>query len=679
MADPPTQRAEAGRFSTPRAIASVFIVTAVTVTSLLFLQSAQAFDPIAATSTSTTAAVKSQANPLAAVAVSGGDGVTTLRISVSTDLGTLSMASNPTGLTLATGFSSWSNQAEIAFTGTRDNVNAALATLTLNPGNTAGSTAHMTINVQEFTAGMAYSPENGHYYQFIAAPQIMFDAARTAAQSLTYGGQSGYLASIPSGTINDLIADKIPGATNVWFGAAATNYPSGTVRRSWAWTDGPLAGTVMLKCSNPSDVCSEVEGPWPLSGLWAGGEPNNWSNIESAAVTNWSGMPGEWNDLSPTENGNIDGYIAEFGDQANGSSTPFTGTDTDTASVAVVAGPPGAPTGVTATSHGATGTVSWTAPADDGGSPVTHYTVTATGGGTCTATAPAVTCSISGLTIGNTYTFTVVTHTAAGTSTSSTPSNAVTPTTATPAPPSNVVASPIDSTSVIVSWTATDDDGGEPVTYTVTAEPGGLSCQTTETSCVVSGLSPGTNYAFSVSAVNSAGSSGAAASLLTTTPAAAADEVAPVLSGVGFNSRRIRPAKRKAGPILAASSIDDLLGSAKRKRAKVGTTVYLTSSEDAMLSVRIHRVHTGVVSRGRCVSRKRRRPGRSAKTCVLKRSVIPVVGTVTVKAGANRLKFTGRVRGKKLRTGRYDLIFRLTDAAGNVSNEKSAKIRVVKR
>lgn len=94
---------------------------------------------------------------------------------------------------------------------------------------------------------------------------------------------------------------------------------------------------------------------------------------------------------------------------------------------------PGPPQSVTSSAGDGQATVSWTAPASDGGSAITAYTVTASpGGGSCTATAPATNCTVTGLVNGTAYTFTVVATNAAGNSTPSGASAAVTPT----APPS---------------------------------------------------------------------------------------------------------------------------------------------------------------------------------------------------------------------------------------------------
>lgn len=80
-----------------------------------------------------------------------------------------------------------------------------------------------------------------------------------------------------------------------------------------------------------------------------------------------------------------------------------------------------------------------------------------------------------------------------------------------PGAPTSVVATP-GANQAIVSWTAPTDDGGAgPVSYTVTAGPGGPTCTTTATSCLITGIAPG-DTVFSVVATTPAGSSAAAAS-----------------------------------------------------------------------------------------------------------------------------------------------------------------------
>jgi hypothetical protein len=81
---------------------------------------------------------------------------------------------------------------------------------------------------------------------------------------------------------------------------------------------------------------------------------------------------------------------------------------------------------VTAAAGNASATVSFTAPASNGGSPITSYTVTASPGG-ATASGSASPITVTGLTNGTAYTFTVTAANANGTGPASVASNSVTP------------------------------------------------------------------------------------------------------------------------------------------------------------------------------------------------------------------------------------------------------------
>lgn len=167
--------------------------------------------------------------------------------------------------------------------------------------------------------------------------------------------------------------------------------------------------------------------------------------------------------------------------------------------------PPGAPTGVTGLPGNGQVTVSWTAPASNGGSPITTYTVSASPGGQTCTTGGTLSCTVSGLTNNTNYTFTVVATNASGNGPASTASAAVTPASL-PDPP-YAIYGVAGNGQVTVAWTAPDSTGGYPVTgYTVTSAPGGQTCTTTgATSCVVSGLTNGTAYTFTATATTMIG------------------------------------------------------------------------------------------------------------------------------------------------------------------------------
>jgi uncharacterized repeat protein (TIGR01451 family) len=93
---------------------------------------------------------------------------------------------------------------------------------------------------------------------------------------------------------------------------------------------------------------------------------------------------------------------------------------------------PGAPTGAVATAGNASAQVAWSAPASNGGLPITNYTVTAmlngvTSVGNITVPAGQTGLNFTGLNNGSLYNFNVVATNAAGNSGASLPSNAVTP------------------------------------------------------------------------------------------------------------------------------------------------------------------------------------------------------------------------------------------------------------
>jgi hypothetical protein len=110
--------------------------------------------------------------------------------------------------------------------------------------------------------------------------------------------------------------------------------------------------------------------------------------------------------------------------------------DIDFAITMVVNGPPAAPTVTETTSGDGWANVAWQTPADDGGSPITSYTVYATDTATQTpAGAPesvfgtATRATVRGLVNGVSYRFTVLATNAAGSGPASAPTNAVTPST----------------------------------------------------------------------------------------------------------------------------------------------------------------------------------------------------------------------------------------------------------
>lgn len=174
---------------------------------------------------------------------------------------------------------------------------------------------------------------------------------------------------------------------------------------------------------------------------------------------------------------------------------------------------PGAPSAVHATAGDTTATVAWQRPVSNGGAALTEYVATSQPEGhTCSVASPAVTCTVTGLTNGTPYTFTVrATNQAGLTSVPSAASDPVTPHVIVyaPATPTGVVAVP-DANAARVTWQEPASDGGSAITsYRVTSSPGAKTCTAIPPAlgCTVTGLNYLSGYRFTVTAINAVGPS----------------------------------------------------------------------------------------------------------------------------------------------------------------------------
>lgn len=419
-----------------------------------------------ATSTSTVEVVAGAPTTLAGLGVTADAGEA-VSVTVATTLGQLTVDTG-TGIALDFGYSA--TGAEVAFSGTGAQVNAALDTLALTTSLASiGGTA--TISLMARSASVAvYAPSTGHFYEYVSSPGVTWAGAQSGAASHSLGGQQGYLATVPDAAVNELIASRIAGANNVWLGGQAADAGG---NRVWTWRTGPLANVEFSRCSSTAyNFSCDFIGSAGAYRNWASLEPNNWDGGsligEGFMVTNWNGVRGQWNDLPNAATG-IAGYVVEYGDLAYGASTSFTGVYTASSAVTIV-GVPSAPTSVTVAAGLGQASVSFGAPASDGGAAVDGYRVTPSPSGSAIDCAGSP-CVVTGLTPGVVQTLSVQAHNGHGWS----PSATVTAT------PGSVPGDPTGTPAVLVVGVApgaTVTATGYPApSYAVTAGalPSGVS------------------------------------------------------------------------------------------------------------------------------------------------------------------------------------------------------------
>jgi len=199
-------------------------------------------------------------------------------------------------------------------------------------------------------------------------------------------------------------------------------------------------------------------------------------------------------------------------------SNNLVGTSASTAEVVATPGRVAGPvTEVTATPGVGMLTISWTEPEDDGGSPITGYSVTLTPGGkTCKVDQDSTSCDIAGLTIGTTYAAKVVAINGVGTSiASNSPSVKVV---GAPSVVRNLSATGL-AKSAKVYFAVPANNGGSPITnyyFSVTGpsgftwQSGPVTARLVKGSYTITGLTKGLTYTISVTVDNEFGMSAAA-------------------------------------------------------------------------------------------------------------------------------------------------------------------------
>ena len=292
--------------------------------------------------------------------------------------------------------------------------------------------------------------------------------------------------------------------------------------------EGALSGasSAVTPAAVPSapTIFSVTRGNAQATIAWTDGSSNG-SAISSQTIYVYSG-----GSLVSTKT-NCSGSPCTVTSLTNGTSYTFKVSDSNgvgegalsgTSSPVTPATLPGTPQNVSVVATGGQAVVSWTPPASNGGSPIISYSVS-TGAHSCsyTVSSPETdTCTITGLTNGSSYTFSVTATNGIGSGSASAGGPA---TMLFPAP---VLTSAVAAKNQItLTWTAPTVTDGKIVSFTGSANDGNghtfyCSGSKSAKTCTITGLSDLTTYTTSVKATeNKGGTISALSNTISSTPA----------------------------------------------------------------------------------------------------------------------------------------------------------------
>jgi len=153
-----------------------------------------------------------------------------------------------------------------------------------------------------------FLPQTGHYYEYVPDIGIRWDEARQAAESRTFFGLQGYLATVTLPEEAQLTGEQASGTG--WIGGSDAQ-----TEGRWVWVTGPESGQVFWN--------GGIDGSSPNFAFWNNQEPNDldrgdglgedYAHVTAPGI----GIPGSWNDLpvDGDESGDFQpkGYIVEYG------------------------------------------------------------------------------------------------------------------------------------------------------------------------------------------------------------------------------------------------------------------------------------------------------------------------------------------------------------------------------
>jgi hypothetical protein len=471
---------------------------------------------IVATNAVGTSASSASSSSVIATGVPGAPSITAVYPGDGQALATFNAPASTGGLSI-TSYTITSSPGGFSATGTASPLtvigltNGTAYTFTVIANNAAGSSPASAPSNITTPLGAPSAPQNVSANIVGTSAVVSFEAPVTdgGLPVVNYkvtanpGGFTGIAASSPI-----TIPGLTPGTTYS-FTVTATNSAGTSI------ASAPVTASTVATVPNAPTILSAIAGNSQATVEFATPVNDGGSPVISYTIVSSPGSIAATGANSPLivtslTNG-INYTFTAIANNANGSSVASA-----PSSAVTPVGLPGAPTAVSASLSGANVSVSFTTPVNNGGAVITSYVITSNPG-SITATGAASPVIITGLTSGQQYAFTVVAINATGTSASSAPSAPIMVTGVPTAP--SISSATAGNAQVTVSFAAPSSNGGSVITsYTVTSSPGNISATGAVSPIIVTGLTNGTAYTFTVKATNAIGNSAASSASASATP-----------------------------------------------------------------------------------------------------------------------------------------------------------------
>jgi GLEYA domain/Fibronectin type III domain len=351
-----------------------------------------------------------------------------------------------------------------------------------------------------------------HPYYSVAPTSLQFSPPTSVYGVATNTTTIIIYFTIPSGFTTTYTAISNPGSISTTANSSPITITGLSPNTSYTFTVANNNGSSTSVSSVSSAVITYISAPTIGTATIIGSSsakvtftPNIGGGAASSSLYTVTSSPGSLTAIGTASPISITGLSSNTTYTFTVTATTSVGTSTASAASNTITTYPGPPLiGLATAINSSTASVSFSPNTGGDVAPITSYTVTSNPV-SVTTTGTRSPIVVSGLSSNTNYTFNITATTSVGTSSASTASNIIT---TYPGPPSNVVATAINSTTASVSFSPNIGGNGVPITsYTVTSNPISVTTTGTSSPIIVSSLFPNNYYTFTVTETSNIGTS----------------------------------------------------------------------------------------------------------------------------------------------------------------------------